>query len=117
MPQDLSALTKYLVKLTQRKPTDWLVFGGDRVLFDAVRAYEKAVCMFGEKNNLNAAQVARLLKNPDKLLECASATQSLKDGSSKRDVSVIGKGRVATTTRVSRVKTAAVTKRVAKKSK
>lgn len=95
-------------------------WNGDKVLFDAVRAYQTAVVKFCKKNNLDVANICELKYNPEKYLQRSSYKPKL-SGSSRDAAKKIGlaekAGRVATTTRVSRVKTAAVTKRVAKKSK
>lgn len=97
-------------------------WNGDKVLFDAVRAYQTAVVKFCKKNNLDVANLCELkyLQHPETYLQ-RSSYKPKRSGSSRDAAEKIGlaekAGRVATTTRVSRVKTAAVTKRVAKKSK
>ena len=105
-------------------------WNGGKNLLEAVQAYKDAIDVFLKKNNLNATQVSALKKDPQEFLNSASVRGYMTPLGSRngRDAAVrigvaesIGlaekAGRVRATARVSRVKTAAVTKRVAKKSK
>ena len=106
-------------------------WNGGKVLLDAVQAYKDAIDVFLKKNNLNATQVSALKKDPQKFLNSASVRGYMTPLGSRngRDAAVrigvaesIGlaenAGRVRATARVSQIRTAAaVTKRVAKKSK
>ena len=99
-------------------------WNGGKSLYEAILAYQKEREVFCKKNNMKVAQVDEFLKQPEVLVNRASVRGYMTPLGSRngRDAAVrIGlaekAGLVATTTRVSRVKTAAVTKRVAKKSK
>ena len=111
MPTKTEVRTDLLTRTGTRAFARVRWYGG-KGLHDAILAYQKEREVFCKKNNMKVAQVDEFLKQPEVLVNSASvkASVSVKGAAEKA-------GRVATTTRVSRVKSAAVTKRVAKKSK
>ena len=131
MPRKTDAFTDLLTK-TENRVYARVKWNGGKVLLEAVQAYKDAIDVFLKKNNLNATQVSALKKDPQEFLNSASVSvrgyMTPRDSRIGRDAAVrigvaesIGlaenAGRVRATARVSQIKTAAVTKRVATKSK
>jgi hypothetical protein len=125
MPKELPEKIIELMPKTKNRVYAKVKWNGGKNLYEAILAYQKEREVFCKKNNMKVAQVDEFLKQPDVLVKPLSLKDSLTPVGSRnsRDAAVrIGvaenAGLVATSPRVSRIKTAvAVTKRVTKKSK